>query len=189
MLVALLLFACLSPLGIGVAWGDDPGDGGCRQGPPSASIPPDLQSNFNNDCTPPASSVDNRPDESFDLDVSTDNNLSDPSCGTAFIHFKSLSENGNGQWQEQTGFKGASNAVGYTWTEHITVTRDGDVIKDYTVNQSGGLLARSDWTGQHKDYDTDNVTLRAEIFGTYYVDGGATGCTASGTDTADWSRG
>ena len=89
-----------------------------------------------------------------------------------------------GKYQEKTGFTGASpGAVAYTWSENIVLSHAGQVVKDYTVNQSGGLADRSAWTGQHTDTTTDTpADVTVSVNGSYVLANG-TECFDAGSVT------
>jgi hypothetical protein len=105
------------------------------------------------------------------------------SCGSGFADGISFPLD-PGKYQEKTGFTGASpGAIGYTWTENIVLSQDGQVVDDYTVRQSGGLADRSSWTGQHTATTTDApADLTVSVNGTWVLANGTT-CYAAGTVT------
>ena len=76
-------------------------------------------------------------------------NAESNSCGHGFEKLNWF-VGSNGKYQEESGFEDSSSAVSYSWVEHIGVQPiPGPLTQSYTVTQGGGLLFRTEWTGQH----------------------------------------
>jgi hypothetical protein len=102
-------------------------------------------------------------------------------CGSSFVSADATAPDHAGNYQEKTGFSGASpGAVSFSWSERVVVSHGDLVVDYYRLRQSGALAGQSGWTAQHTGSTDGPANFTVDVNGTWLLADGQA-CQAEGT--------